>query len=85
MFIYKRVTGEKWEKCRALTVDEMKRIQSFSADFLVNADAHELEYYTDLVSTGVKRRTLRITESARVRAMGNSVCPFIAREVVNNT
>jgi len=70
----------EWSFLRNLTANELKVLQGFPADYDLLANGkHTLTFYESINSDTPKTATVRISETSRIHAVGNSVVPLVAK------
>ena len=70
----------QWTAHRSLTAAELKVVQGFPSDYdLLGNGKHELSYYGSVNSKTPLTHTVRLCETARIHAVGNSVVPLVAK------
>ena len=70
----------EWSFLRNLTANELKVLQGFPADYDLLANGkHTLTFYESINSETPKTTTVRVSETSRIHAVGNSVVPLVAK------
>jgi site-specific DNA-cytosine methylase len=80
--------GTSWSFLRNMTAEELKLVQGFPANYNLlgppaqsnaRSKAAVLTYYGEINSQTPLEKTVRISETSRIRAVGNSVVPLVAK------